>query len=520
VTHAKNQSLSGTVLLLAISLVLCAIPRARAAGVTLITHGFNGDVESWVIPMSQAIPRYPNFPGTNFTCYEISISNSGGQLVASQSFIGGADPLASDTGEIFVKLDWSTVSGIGGSSTVAVATTAAAALLSTNLIPAMGGHALTEFPLHLIGHSRGGSLVTELARVLGAQGVWADHVTTLDPDPVSLFGDPALKDYANVLFADNYWQNMGDGITVPNGQALTGAYNRQLTNLNGGYSSSHSDVHLWYHGTIDLTTPVTVDSASISNAQRQTWWTPLEQQGTNAGFLYSLIGGGNRSSSLEPAGTGKGRISDGYRDLSVTVPTNRTALPTNNSAWPNVIRFNLSTTNPTPVGIAIPFSLYHQSGSNQSVSVDLRLFLDADLNPFDTNEIRVLQTTLAGTGTNSIALTNGSFAPDPALVGPGSYRVFARITDGGHSRFLYAPGSLTLTASILPPRLVALGLSNGVFQLLVNGYIGQQVVVDASPDLVTWTPIATNTLATGSVEISDAHAAGLQQRFYRAVLIP
>lgn len=512
-----NTPRSGKIVLLAISLTLCGISRVRAGGVTLITHGFNGDVTSWIIPMAEAIPGYPTFPGTNYTCYEISISNVAGQLVASQSHVGGGDPFSTDTGEIFVKLDWSTVSGVGGASTLAVANTAAAALLSTNLFPTLGGRALTEWPLHLIGHSRGGSVVTEMARVLGAQGIWVDHVTTLDPDPVSAFGDPSLKNYANILFADNYWQNMGDGVLVPNGQAVPGAYNRQLTNLNGGYSSSHSDVHLWYHGTIDLNTPITVDSASISNAQRQTWWTPFEQQGTNAGFLYSLIGGGDRSSSAEPAGAGKGRISDGYRDLTVGVPTNRIRLSTNNSAWPNVIRFNLDATN-EPVGMAIPFSLYHQSGSNQNASVELQVFLDADLNPYDTNEIQVLQTTLAGTGTNTIAFTNGSFQPDPALVGPGSYRVFARLTSGGHSRFLYAPGRLTLTASAAPPQLTALGVTNGQFYFLVTGYTNQRVAVEASIDLLSWTPIATNTLTTGSVEISDG--TGLPQRFYRAMLLP
>lgn len=513
-----NTPRSGKTILLAVSLFVCGMQRGLAAGVTLITHGFNGDVTSWILPMAEAIPHYPTFPGTNYTCLEISISNNGsGQLVASQSSVDGGDPFTTDTGEIFVKLDWSKVSGIGGASTLAVANTAAAALLSTNLIPSLGGHALSEWPLHFIGHSRGGSVITEMARVLGAQGIWVDHVTTLDPDPVSEFGDPPLKNYENILFADNYWQNMGDGVLVPNGQAVPGAYNRQLTNLNGGYSSSHSDVHLWYHGTIDLNTPITVDSASISNAQRQTWWTPFEQEGTNAGFLYSLIGGGDRSSSAEPAGAGKGRISDGYRDLTIPFPTNRIALPTNNAAWPNVIRFNLDITN-TPVGMAIPFSLYHQSGSNQSASVQLELFLDADLNPYDTNEIQVLQMALAGTGTNSIAFTNGSFQPDPALVGPGNYRVFARISNGSHSRFLYAPGWLTLTASAVPPQLIALGVTNGQFYFLVSGHTNQRVAVEASVDLLSWTPIATNTLTAGSVQISDG--TGLPQRFYRAVLVP
>jgi hypothetical protein len=152
-------------------------------------------------------------------------------------------------------------------------------------------------PLHLIGHSRGASVVTELARFLGAQGVWVDHVTMLDPRPVSFLGDPAMKSYANILFADNYWQNLCDGLTVPNGQPIAGAYNRQLTSLSGGYSSSHSDVHLWYHGTIDLATPTTDTQANLTAAERQSWWTDFEAAGAVAGFYYSLIGGGDRLSN-------------------------------------------------------------------------------------------------------------------------------------------------------------------------------------------------------------------------------
>jgi hypothetical protein len=490
-------------------IAIAVSPRASAGGVTLITHGFNSDVESWVVPMAGAMTRYAGFPGTNSSCYVISITKNGsGDYVTSQTFLAGTNPLASDSGEIFIKLDWSTLSGIGGASTVTIASNAAAALLSTNQIPALNGHPLVEFPLHFVGHSRGASVITEMARMLGAQGIWVDHVTTLDPRPVSGLGDPAMKNYANILFADNYWQKMGDGLFVPNGQAITGAYNRQLTNLDGGYLSSHSDVHLWYHGTIDYTTPLTVDGASISNAERTTWWTTLEQRGTNTGFRYSLIGGGDRSGS------------DGFRDLSVNIPTNRIALPLNNGLWPNVILLDLGVTNPMPAGAAIPFSLYHQSGSNQSTVVELRLFLDADLNPYDTNEVQVLQTTILGTGTNQIASTNGIFVTDPALVTPGNYRLFARVTDGNRSRFLYAPGWLTLTASTQPPWITPLGVTNDQFRLLVYGYVGQRIVLEVSADLVNWVPISTNNFNAQSLEFSDSPVAGQSQRFYRALLKP
>jgi len=63
-----------------------------------------------------------------------------------------------------------------------------------------------------------------------------------------------------------YWQHLGDGLFYANGESVAGAYVRQLTNLNGGYSSSHSDAHLWYHGTIDWNTPAS-DTEATSLAQ-------------------------------------------------------------------------------------------------------------------------------------------------------------------------------------------------------------------------------------------------------------
>src|SRR2546430_2185758 len=63
------------------------------------------------------------------------------------------------------------------------------------------------------GFSRGGSLVSEIAKGLGQHGVWVDELTYLDPHPVNggssnfgfNFGDPAMSAYDNVRFIDDYY---------------------------------------------------------------------------------------------------------------------------------------------------------------------------------------------------------------------------------------------------------------------------------------------------------------------------
>lgn len=493
----------------------------HGGGVTLITHGFNGNVTDWIIPMAQRIPLYGTFPGTNYSCYEISITQNGqGQFVASQSLLAGVAPTNSDSGEIIIKLDWSSLSS-GAVPTTTIATVAANALLATNFIPALGERTLSELPLHLVGHSRGSSVITEMARLLGAQGLWVDQVTTLDPRPVSQFGDPAIKNYANVFFADNYWQNMGDGLFVPNGQSVPGAYNRYLTNLSGGYNSSHSDVHLWYHGTLQLTTPASDTQAPITSSERQLWWTTLEEAGTNAGFKYSLIAGGNRFSTLEPSGAGNGMIVDGINkvwNLGAGTGNNRTRLNVNNGLWPNLLRI-LPATNRVIAGSSIPASVYYQYGTNTLVNAALEFFLDPDANPYDGNELKIYSASATGTGTNSVGVTNVNVATS-ATTPPGTYYLFGRISDGTHPRYLYAGSRITIQPGAQPPVLAGAHVVSNQFAFTVNAAAGQRVAIEISSNLTQWSGLQTNTMAGSSMDVFDSLGPAGSYRFYRAVLVP
>src|SRR5262249_36319605 len=149
-----------------------------------------------------------------------------------------------------------------------------------------------------------------------------------------------------VLFHDNYWENSS---IYPKGEAVAGAYVRYLTSFSGGYSSEHSDVHLWYHGTIDWRVPASDTEASLTSAERNSWWVAYGQKGTNAGFEYTLIGGANRLSSEQPLGPGNPAIKDGYNqrwDLGAGNSGNRTAVGANDGTWPSLIKFDRLETNP------------------------------------------------------------------------------------------------------------------------------------------------------------------------------
>jgi hypothetical protein len=72
------------------------------------------------------------------------------------------------------------------------------------------------------------------------------------------------------------------------------------------------------------------------------------------------------------------------------------------------------------------------------------------------------------------------------------------------------------------PAMGALGLrsqTNGM-QLVLRGQVGGNYIIEASTDLVHWTPLANAINTNGTLQFSDTNAPNFPMRFYRARLIP
>ena len=531
---------------------------ANAAGVTIITHGYDGDVTGWITAMADEIPtcfhdRYPGL-STNFTIYTVVLTTDGSNYYYKWERDSGSSPSNTDTGEIIVMLDWSQMAGspdpfspVYDISTYTVAAVASYVFLQTNTIADLNDHALVEYPIHLIGHSRGGSLLAQISYILGTNGVWVDHLTTLDPHPLNndIFagGDlpdvvdaPASNTYANILFADNYWEDLGDSIPSdldPHGEPVAGAYRRQLTELAGGYPPEigdffdsyeyHSNDHLWYYGSINLNVPTSYDddgeTITIDASMRTNWWVSYEDYGLFAGFYYSLIGGGDRTSMDRPLGLPNDpAIRDGFNqnwDLGAGTSANRTALPSNSGTWPNIIKFNVTGTNVVVAGNPVSTTLYYQYAGASNLT--LQIYYDNDFNPYNSNSIFVAQMQPPATGAGSVSYYS-NLGLTTTNMPPGVYAIYGKISDGVHTRYLYTPQLIQIISNRQPPVLDITRLNSSQFRIGVNGVSGQTIALQVSTNLQTWLPMATNTLAGSRWSYTNSLPADRQ--FYRAVLSP
>jgi len=62
--------------------------------------------------------------------------------------------------------------------------------------------------------------------------------------------------------------------------------------------------------------------------------------------------------------------------------------------------------------------------------------------------------------------------------------------------------------------------ANKLFRFTLTGPAGSNAVIAASTNLLTWTPLVTNPLGSGTLSFTDAVATNFPRRFYRAALTP
>lgn len=116
---------------------------------------------------------------------------------------------------------------------------------------------------------------------------------------------------------------------------------------------------------------------------------------------------------------------------------------------------------------------------------------------------------LAGQTSSSLALSSLQ------LVNSGNYACvvgspLGPITSSNATLVVFNPFSVG-SASFQP---------GGLFQMTAGGDNGRAYRLETSTNLVTWTPIVTNTVSGGTASFTDSTAAGNVLRFYRIVLLP
>jgi hypothetical protein len=78
-----------------------------------------------------------------------------------------------------------------------------------------------------------------------------------------------------------------------------------------------------------------------------------------------------------------------------------------------------------------------------------------------------------------------------------------------------------LYEGLLPPPMIqpsGLGFQAGQFAFNLTGIAGQTVVIEASTNLLSWLPLATNILDAAPSYFSDPNSTHFSRRFYRARL--
>lgn len=425
-------------------------------GVTLITHGWNpsAGAPTWLASMRDDIAA--TYLGNEKNYATITVTKPAGSLVVTTS-PWDFDLSTGNTGQVLVILDWTAVAN---HLTSGVTAQAVAAAVVDKIVTGQNGKAsLAELPIHLIGHSRGGGLVLELARLLGEKGVVVDQVTPLDPHPLTA-ADPQVNPlspiidtpaavYQNVVFADVYYQNF----ETPTGQYVAGAYNRLWGNLTGGFTSpqpyaNHRDIYLLYQGTIKPENPVNNGEASMAAAERTAWFNAYESGGDFTGFYYSrLKGTGDRRSSDQPVAAGDAVKAGQHSNALFGGTGSRQALTWAAANWPNIAALDILHSG-VPLGQGDQSVIVGTALDLRYVYLDydsgctVTLHADVDRNPYNNNDFGTIDSAQIHPATGAVYASNNIVWDTSGMSAGDELYVYAKVTDGVRTRYFYAPSHL------------------------------------------------------------------------------
>jgi hypothetical protein len=412
-------------------------PRQLLAGVTILTHGYLGNVTGWAAKMADDIVARAG-GSAQATSYTLKVGENSKQRLAVLSLArerGTSGYQTTSSGETIVKLDWSSVSG-GKYSTTEVAEVVSSFLLNQKADDE--APRFVELPIHLIGHSRGASLITAISQDLGRAGIWVDQHTNLDPHPVDNVRDPAGHDFRdapmqifdNVAFSDTYWRSDGNVNNAdPDGEPVAGSHDQSLNNsVQQQFAGmAHQSVPSYYDGTIDPSTNDGGDTPIFASWYGTGGDKPARDQ---TGYLFSrLVGGPRPADGLWPAGGGSA--------------AREAAGQASGRQWANVTDVRVLRSRTYEPGRTIKIRLVR---SDRDSNANVSLFLDRDTNPYNDNFVRTLRRTNVAPSDEAIAnRATGSTAGASV----GTYWVCARVTDSaGHVRYSYSK-SIQLIAPVV-----------------------------------------------------------------------
>ena len=367
---------------------------ATPPGVTVIVHGFSSGTTGWVNDMAEAIRLQL---GESVNIRTIAIKSNAlatdAQVPVETELYSNSNALSMGStggGRLIVLVDWSDIdSSVAPVGLLSVGTARIAQLIESELL---AYPLVLAGPIHLIGHSRGGSVVMALAERLAKRGIWIDHQTTLDRHPVWTTDYLESVVSSNVVFADDYFSTDGWlGTRAPEGYPTYGAAKGDLSAFVDGSAATllfcnlldplglteraHTQVHNYYHGTISQS------SSCVDKSEIHTDWYGVSGRPARdkTGFSFALNPTNGQISKEPRPASG---ISDQFGLLQGTAGRRNVPVDSSVVSWPNVAARPLARYDYVAGDVvSIPyFYLRQQAG------MDVVISLDDDTNPFNATK--------------------------------------------------------------------------------------------------------------------------------------